>query len=308
MSESLSLKKSLDSVIYKVKRIVNGSLNTIYVFNAKKEEAKLVEPSEKELFKEIFSDREAEQIQSEGIKVVFSDQKIHSDDSIGTIKIKIINEFKSEISLDEIYLYCQKMETLNAVSVYQSLTQNGKLQLTKVRLDQFISNIVCDENGKLFEKPTEKEVYTFDDLFEMKFDNKEYLINNVYIYEWESDFFSVSESGYIYEVEIKISRGDFKDDFNKTNKHILLESNNPENFKSKPNKFFYAAPRGLLISSMIPEYAGFLEVDPQTKNVTTVKDAPFLHKEKGIDLIKDILIDKFYFRYRDLLLKHQEYL
>jgi hypothetical protein len=142
----------------------------------------------------------------------------------------------------------------------------------------------------------------------IRFLNHKYLINNVYIYEWESDFFSVSESGYIYEVEIKISRGDFKDDFNKTNKHILLESNNPENFKSKPNKFFYAAPRGLLISSMIPEYAGFLEVDPQTKNVTTVKDAPFLHKEKGIDLIKDILIDKFYFRYRDLLLKHQEYL
>ena len=44
MSESLStinLKQSLDSVIYKVKRIVNGSLNTIYVFNAKKEEGKL---------------------------------------------------------------------------------------------------------------------------------------------------------------------------------------------------------------------------------------------------------------------------
>ena len=130
------------------------------------------------------SSKEAEQIQCEGIKVVFSDQKIHSDDSIGTIKIKIINEFKSEISLDEIYLYCQKMETLNAVSVYQSLTQNGKLQLTKVRLDQFISNIVCEENGKPFEKPVEKEVYTFDDLFEMKFDNKKYVVN-LKLYKWK---------------------------------------------------------------------------------------------------------------------------
>ena len=71
------------------------------------------------------------------------------------------------------------METLNAVAVYQSLTQNGKLQLTKVRLDQFISNIVCDENGNPFPKVVEKETYTFDDLFEMKFDNKKYVVNKV---------------------------------------------------------------------------------------------------------------------------------
>ena len=226
MSESLSLKKSLDSVIYKVKRIVNGSLNTIYVFNAKKEEAKLGEPSEKELFKEIFSDREAEQIQSEGIKVVFSDQKIHSDDSIGTIKIKIINEFKSEISLDEIYLYCQKMETLNAVAVYQSLTQNNKLQLTKVRLDQFISNIVCDENGKLFENPAEKEVYTFDDLFEMKFDNKKYVVNKVlgqkfFIVENEYPFvcnpYSVTDYDKLLEKTARKS-------LTTLNSHLLLNS------------------------------------------------------------------------------------
>ncbi len=151
MSESIKNQNYLDKTIYKIKRIVNGSLNSIYVFNAKKEE------SNKEIFKEIFSESEAEQIQSEGVKVIFSQQEIHSDDSIGTIKVKIVNEFKKEISLDEIYLYCQKMESLNAVAVYQSLTQNGKLQLTKVRLDQFISNIVCDENGNPFPKVVEKE-------------------------------------------------------------------------------------------------------------------------------------------------------
>jgi len=172
MSSPVNLQETKQT-IYKVKRIVNGTLNTIYVFNAKKEQ------NNKEIFKEIFSDTEAEQIQSANVKVVFSQQEIHSDDSIGTIKIKIVNELKNEISLDEIYLYCQKMETLNAVAVYQSLTQNGKLTLTKVRLDQFISNIVCDENGAPFAKPVEKESYTFDDLFEMKFDNKKYVINKV---------------------------------------------------------------------------------------------------------------------------------
>ena len=282
MSESLSLKKSLDSVIYKVKRIVNGSLNTIYVFNAKKEEAKLVEPSEKELFKEIFSDREAEQIQS-GIKVVFSDQKIHSDDSIGTIKIKIINEFKSEISLDEIYLYCQKMETLNAVSVYQSLTQNGKLQLTKVRLDQFISNIVCDENGKLFEKPTEKEVYTFDDLFEMKFDNKKYVVNKVlgqkfFIVENEYPFvcdpYDVEEFDKFFERSARKS-------LTTLNNHLLLSSGDivdADNLEqgNKNVKTIY-----LCLAEDVLEYLNKKDVSEET--VLNVY-YPFLHNKNINDL------------------------
>jgi len=115
MSESLSSIKSqqtLDSIIYKVKRIVNGKVNSIYVFNSKN-----VDKNEEELFKTIFSEKEAEQIQSESIKVVFSKQSIHQDDSIGTIKIKIITEFKNIVSLDEIYLFCQKIETLNTVAV-----------------------------------------------------------------------------------------------------------------------------------------------------------------------------------------------
>ena len=181
MSESLSSSKAtlssikspdknntpLDVPIYKVKHMVNGSTNTIFVFNGKN-----TQENEEELFKKIFTDQENEEIKSERITIKFSPEVIHFDDSIGTIKIKILNEIKKEISIDEIYLFCQKMETLNAISVYQSLTQNGKLQLTKVRLDQFISNIVSDEDGKPFQKPDDKEIYTFDDIFEMKFDNK----------------------------------------------------------------------------------------------------------------------------------------
>ena len=132
MSKSISSTKSssdthqlsLDSPIYKVKSLVNGSINTIYVFYGKKK----IE-NEEELFKQIFTDEENEEIKKDGIKIKFSEQQIHFDDSIGTIKLKILNELKQEILLDEIYLYCQKIETLNAVSVYQSLTQNNKIQL-----------------------------------------------------------------------------------------------------------------------------------------------------------------------------------
>ena len=36
-----------------------------------------------------------------------------------------------------------------------------------------------DKNGKPFSKPENKEVYTFDDIFQMKFDNKKYIVNKV---------------------------------------------------------------------------------------------------------------------------------
>ena len=65
----------------------------------------------KELFDKVFTEKEREQIKTDNITVKFSEQQIHFDDSIGIIKIKILNELKKDISLDEIYLYCQKKET-----------------------------------------------------------------------------------------------------------------------------------------------------------------------------------------------------
>ena len=138
----------------------------------------------------------------------------------------------------------------------------------------------------------------------LRFINHKYLINNAYIFEWESDFFSVSESGYVYEVEIKVTRGDFKDDFNKTAKHQLLSEAKDfsQNIK-RPNKFFYAAPKGLLKTIEIPAYAGLIEVDSADSMATVVKEAPFLHREESLSYLKDVLLDKFYYRYRDLVLR-----
>ena len=133
-----------------------------------------------------------------------------------------------------------------------------------------------------------------------KFYNHKYQINNAYVFDWESDFFTVSESGYVYEIEVKVSKSDFFDDFNKKEKHILLESEEINTFRKKPNRFYYATPKNLLASHYIPAYAGLLEVDPVSREVTIVKEAPFLHKEKVIEDLKMILLDKFYFRYREL--------
>ena len=56
------------------------------------------------------------------------------------------------------------------------------------------------------------------------FNSVRYNINNLYVFDWESDKLLETKSGYIYEFEIKISRGDFKNDFkHKKDKHIILE-------------------------------------------------------------------------------------
>jgi hypothetical protein len=55
-----------------------------------------------------------------------------------------------------------------------------------------------------------------------KFDTHKYILENSYVYEWESDFFSITSSGYAQEIEVKISLSDFKADFNKINKHKIL--------------------------------------------------------------------------------------
>jgi hypothetical protein len=138
---------------------------------------------------------------------------------------------------------------------------------------------------------------------QLKFISHKYQINNAFIYDWESDFFSISELDYVYEVEIKVTKGDFKDDFNKVAKHVLLESQDPEVNLKRPNKFFYAAPKNLLATSIIPPYAGFIEINPEDGIAHIVRDAPYLHKEKSLQRLKDILLDKFYSRYREMLLE-----
>lgn len=56
-----------------------------------------------------------------------------------------------------------------------------------------------------------------------RFDNHKYDLFNSYIFNgWECDFFSVTDSGYCYETEIKISRSDFFADFKK-DKHNLFK-------------------------------------------------------------------------------------
>ena len=100
-------------------------------------------------------------------------------------------------------------------------------------------------------------------------------INNIYFYEdWESDLIEVDSSDYMKEYEVKVSRSDFRADFEKKLKHYQLT-----NGLYGPNQFYYVCPKGMLTADEIPDYAGLLTVNDKNW-VQVIKPAPLLHKNK----------------------------
>lgn len=150
------------------------------------------------------------------------------------------------------------------------------------------------------------------------FCNNDHRIANCYFFEWESDFFTLTSSGYSVEVEVKVSKADFKKDFtHKQDKHRIFSKRNKHavclkhgwststitpikfvNPKEKlPNKFYYACPPNLISVGEVPEYAGLLYVN-KYGSCDVVKQAPFLHKNKR-DFNKE-LMQKYFFRHREI--------
>lgn len=155
---------------------------------------------------------------------------------------------------------------------------------------------------------------------------QKYTLENLYVFRWESDKLIETRSGLIYEFEIKVTRSDFKNDFKKEDKHVILEGKKEylpvydkaldnwkavhskyyrtENFK-KPNYFYYAVPEGMITKDEVPEYAGLVYILPEGDNMNKdgdycwngyyiVKSAPKLHNTKYAD--DDLkLSEKFYY-------------
>ena len=120
---------------------------------------------------------------------------------------------------------------------------------------------------------------------------KKYNIYNLFVYTWESDYLAVTNSNYVYECEIKVTRADFFNDLkNKKEKHQILESET--NFGcERPNYFYYAVPEGLVSAEEVPAYAGLIYVKPW--GVEVVKEAKSL-LPGSTDISELKLVDKFY--------------
>lgn len=123
-----------------------------------------------------------------------------------------------------------------------------------------------------------------------------YLFNNLYIYKWESDYLAITSSLYSYEIEVKISIEDYRNDFKKKEKHRILYNSFNGSETSCPNYFYYACPVGLIHPDNVPPYAGLLHINVEKPyyQPVWVKKAPLLHKTK-FDIVKYKIADKCYY-------------
>jgi hypothetical protein len=131
----------------------------------------------------------------------------------------------------------------------------------------------------------------------------DYKLQNTFIYQWESDFFCISSSGYAIEVEVKLSKSDFRADFKKSQKHKILSNYfNGKKFMCipgstshyayingklehtqtettqvaflepyAPNKFYYCCPENIILKTDIPDYAGLLYLIEKPFKVSDVE-------------------------------------
>jgi len=195
----------INDIIYKIVKINKDKTDAIYVFygnylddenpneqfkNAT-EETDFFHPQKKTI---IFTREQVTKIHLNSTPVFFLKQQIHLDDSIATIKIKMVKELNHVFSMEEIYFFCQQFQTINNVSLYETLTQGKKIKINKTRLDCFLKNIITDEDTETgYNIPQEKESYDYNDILELNLNDKKVKMNmilgkNNYIQENEYPF------------------------------------------------------------------------------------------------------------------------
>ena len=91
--------------------------------------------------------------------IVMIQDYIFIDDTIYDIKMKLFNALqKSDISTEDIYLYCETKQNLNAKHIYQILTNNNIDTLTKQTMNEYLLNYTCI-NSPI----ADKDVYTYEE-------------------------------------------------------------------------------------------------------------------------------------------------
>ena len=89
---------------------------------------------------------------------------ILEDDTINTIKLKIIQAMGGRIPMDDLYLFSQIQRMVSPKELYSALTNKEKEELSRVRLQMFLSNIVTSKPLDLQEGI---EYFSFNELTEI---------------------------------------------------------------------------------------------------------------------------------------------
>lgn len=102
------------------------------------------------------------------------------------------------------------------------------------------------------------------------------VLPNFYFGRYECDVFRITQSDFVFEYEIKISRSDFFADFKKSkgDKHGDMA-----NGTCKPNRFFFVVPENLVKVEEIPIYAGLIFYKGN-RHFEQIRSGKLIHKAK----------------------------
>lgn len=106
---------------------------------------------------------------------------------------------------------------------------------------------------------------------------------------YENDLWRVTNSGYVEEFEIKLTKADFKKDHKKAASVASWDANSDRRTKHQrlfagdshgPNRFFFVIPGSLEDELEIPDFAGLIVIPHTRARPIVRKAAPRLHTEK----------------------------
>ena len=126
------------SQIYKIGIAGSTRIEKVYVFigdrvsdssDSNSIDRLYAEDPDNELFRDVFSDEELEDIKEENTPLKFINGSIYQDDTIETVKKKIMMYLSEEetIAFGEIYLFGLERSHLEAQTVFETLTHNNVL-------------------------------------------------------------------------------------------------------------------------------------------------------------------------------------
>jgi hypothetical protein len=163
--------------IYKICKAVNNKVKQIHVFIGErlidKENIniqKLYSNDPKNaIFDGIFTDNEKQNNDFSEAEIIFVNAQIHPDDTIESIKKKYIYVSKTNnFTYEGIYLFTKTKMNLTTSGVYQTLTQNGKISLTRQRFIDFLLNIDDIDVSNV----STADILTYDDVLSLDLESR----------------------------------------------------------------------------------------------------------------------------------------
>lgn len=137
-------------------------------------------------FRKIFSDPELYLISQNEMNVVFLPERIYPDDSIETIKKKFLYLTREKVGLTyaELYLFCKQTKRITTQVAHDHITSNGKLEMTPIRVQNYLLNIDNHSTHKHTESSSKPSLgepvggnYTYTNIANLKIEESPRIIN-----------------------------------------------------------------------------------------------------------------------------------